>query len=69
MNKKTFLIVVAFFSIYVIWGSTYLLNKIAVTQIAPFYLASIRFTVAGTILFIISFILGYAKGIQKKRNT
>lgn len=30
MKKSVILIVLAFFSIYVIWGSTYLLNKIAV---------------------------------------
>ena len=32
-SKNPILIVVAFFSIYVIWGSTYLLNKIAVSFI------------------------------------
>ncbi|MBD0831992.1 EamA family transporter [Aestuariibaculum sediminum] len=52
--RKTILIVLAFFAIYVIWGSTYLLNKIAVTELAPFYLASFRFTTAGIIIFIIS---------------
>ncbi|WP_010182723.1 EamA family transporter [Aquimarina agarilytica] len=65
-TKKTFLIVLAFFAIYVIWGSTYLLNKIAVSQIAPFYLASIRFTIAGAMLLVISSVLGYTKGIRKK---
>lgn len=53
MNKtpNTTLIVLAFFSIYVIWGSTYLLNKIAVTELPPFMLASIRFITAGLLIF------------------
>lgn len=54
MSKKpnnTVLIILAFFSIYVIWGSTYLLNKIAVNEIPPFYLAGIRFITAGLLIF------------------
>ncbi|MGJ8734745.1 MAG: EamA family transporter, partial [Cellulophaga sp.] len=56
MNKSsnTTLIILAFFSIYVIWGSTYLLNKIAVTELPPFMLAAIRFITAGLLVFIIS---------------
>ncbi|MCM4158903.1 EamA family transporter [Antarcticibacterium flavum] len=46
-------IILAFFSIYVIWGSTYLLNKIAVTELPPFMLASIRFTTAGLLIFLL----------------
>ena len=39
MNKpqNKILIVLAFFAIYVIWGSTYLLNKIAVTELPAIY--------------------------------
>ncbi|WP_445731724.1 EamA family transporter [Mariniflexile sp.] len=51
---KTILIILAFFAIYVIWGSTYLLNKIVVTEVAPLYLASIRFTTASIFIFIIA---------------
>lgn len=47
------LIVMAFFSIYVIWGSTYLLNKIAVSELPPFMLASIRFITAGLLIFLL----------------
>ncbi|GGK29768.1 drug/metabolite exporter YedA [Yeosuana aromativorans] len=53
-SRKTILIVLAFFAIYVIWGSTYLLNKIAVTDLPPFKLASIRFVSAGLIIFLIA---------------
>ncbi|PIE49452.1 MAG: EamA family transporter [Flavobacteriales bacterium] len=48
------LIVLAFFSIYVIWGSTYLLNKMAVKELSPFMLAGVRFIVAGLLIFAIA---------------
>lgn len=57
MPKNTTLIVLAFFSIYVIWGSTYLLNKIVVTEVSPLFLASIRFLSAGTLIILIARIL------------
>lgn len=61
------LIVLAFFSIYVIWGSTYLLNKIAVTELPPFMLASIRFMTAGILIFIIAKIMGIYIGISRRQ--
>lgn len=73
MNKtpNTALIVLAFFSIYVIWGSTYLLNKIAVTELPPFMLASIRFISAGIFIFILCGILKINLSItrQQLKNT
>ena len=44
------LIVIAFVAIYIIWGSTYLFNKIAVSELPPFFLASIRFFIAGVLM-------------------
>ncbi len=57
----------AFFAIYVIWGSTYLLNKILVSELSPLYLASIRFIVAGILIFIIAKILKYDITISKRQ--
>ena len=57
-SQSPILIILAFFSIYVIWGSTYLLNKIAVLELPPFMLASIRFVVAGILIFIIAKLMG-----------
>ena len=57
-SKNPLFIILAFFSIYVIWGSTYLLNKVAVTELPPFMLASIRFVTAGLLIFGISRALG-----------
>ena len=57
----------AFASIYIIWGSTYLLNKICVAELEPFMLASTRFTTAGILIFIISKLLGHNLSITKKQ--
>lgn len=65
--RNTGLIILAFFSIYVIWGSTYMLNKVAVEELPPFFLASIRFTSAGLLIFIISKLLGKSLAITRKQ--
>jgi len=67
MPKRTILILLAFFSIYVFWGSTYLWNKIVVTEAPPFMLASLRFTTAGSIIFIIARVMGRSLKISKKQ--
>jgi len=61
------LIILAFFSIYVIWGSTYLLNKIAVTELPPLMLASIRFISASILIFSIARILKISLRITKRQ--
>ncbi|WP_077405793.1 EamA family transporter [Cellulophaga omnivescoria] len=66
-SSNTTLIILAFFSIYVIWGSTYLLNKIAVTELPPFMLAAIRFITAGTLVFIISKFLKFKLKITARQ--
>ncbi|MBO3098141.1 EamA family transporter [Gelidibacter pelagius] len=66
-SRNTLFIILAFFSIYVIWGSTYLLNKIAVTELPPFMLASIRFMTAGLLIFIIAKLMGKSLAITKKQ--
>ncbi|HPE83153.1 MAG TPA: EamA family transporter [Aequorivita sp.] len=66
-SKNTLLIILAFFSIYVIWGSTYMLNKVAVAELPPFFLASIRFTTAGLLIFIISKAMGKSLAITRKQ--
>lgn len=66
-SRKPVLIILAFFSIYFIWGSTYLLNKIAVTELPPFMLASIRFITAGILIFILCRILGISLAISRRQ--
>lgn len=65
MKRNTILVVLSFFAIYFIWGSTYLWNKIAVTELPAFMLAGIRFVTAGSLIFLISIILGYSLKITK----
>lgn len=69
MEKKPniALIILAFFSIYVIWGSTYLLNKIAVTELPPFMLAGIRFLCAGILIFLLARIMGISIAITPRQ--
>ena len=40
-------------AIYVIWGATYLGMEIAIETLPPFLMASLRFLLAGAILFAI----------------
>jgi drug/metabolite transporter (DMT)-like permease len=54
-NSKA-LIIFSFIAIYVIWGSTYVFNKVAVTELPPFFLASIRFFTAGCIMLTIAYV-------------
>jgi drug/metabolite transporter (DMT)-like permease len=65
-NSKV-LIVIAFIAIYIIWGSTYLFNKIAVTELPPFFLASIRFIIAGLLIMTIAKFLKFKIAITKKQ--
>ena len=67
LNRETLLIILAFFAIYVIWGSTYLLNKIAVSDIPPLFLSACRFVFAGLIIFVISKILNIPFQLTKKQ--
>ena len=61
------LIFIAFFAIYIIWGSTYLLNKIVVSELPPFFLASIRFLTGGISMITIAAILKVDLSISKKQ--
>lgn len=67
MERKTALILLSFFAVYVFWGSTYLWNKVAVTELSPFMLGSIRFLTASSIIFIIALVRGRSLRITKKQ--
>lgn len=66
-DKNLFLIVGAFLAIYIIWGSTYLFNKILVEELPPFLLAGIRFVIAALIIFSFTFISGKFKKSTRKQ--
>ncbi|MDB9755267.1 EamA family transporter [Winogradskyella sp.] len=65
--SSKFLISIAFVAIYLIWGSTYLLNKISVTELPPLFLAAIRFFVASILIFGIAKVLNFNLKITKKQ--
>lgn len=44
-------LVAAFAAVYIIWGSTYLGIRFAVETLPPFFMASARFLIAGSILY------------------
>jgi drug/metabolite transporter (DMT)-like permease len=48
------------FSLYVIWGSTYLAMRVAMESFGPFTMAALRFLVAGAVMLIIARVRGEA---------
>jgi drug/metabolite transporter (DMT)-like permease len=50
LNNSKILIPLAFFAVYVVWGSTYLFVAYAVEEIPPFLLSGIRYIAAAFIL-------------------
>ena len=60
INKKPalWLILIAFASTYIIWGTTYLAILIGIETLPPFLMAAIRFLVAGVVLLIIAALRG-----------
>jgi drug/metabolite transporter (DMT)-like permease len=57
-HPSFWLVLAAFAAIYVIWGSTFLAIRYAVTSLPPFLMAGARFGVAGLLLFVIARFLG-----------
>ncbi len=45
-------VILAFASVYVIWGSTYLAIRIAIETLPPFLMAGTRFLIAGAVLYL-----------------
>ena len=59
--KKTpssLMVVVAFLTVYLVWGSTYLFIRIAVEHFPPMILGALRFVIAGILLFLWCLIRG-----------
>ncbi|MDD4413794.1 MAG: EamA family transporter [Oscillospiraceae bacterium] len=62
-------VLIAYFLIYVVWGSTYFFIGIALRGLPPFLLGALRFTVAGIILLAICHFRGepvFKKNLIKK---
>ena len=55
LNKKTaspLKVVVAFATVYIVWGSTYFFIQKAITGFPPFLLGAIRFLIAGLLMLV-----------------
>ncbi len=48
----------ALFSLYVIWGSTYLAMRVAMDGFPPFRMAALRFLVAGAVMLVVARLRG-----------
>lgn len=57
-KRFNFQTILAFFVIYVIWGSTFLAIRTAVLLAPPWFCAAVRFSAAGTILFAFALLRG-----------
>src|SRR5271155_4048288 len=57
-KRFNFRTILAFFAIYVIWGSTFLAIRTAVLLVPPWFCAGVRFFVAGTVLFLFALMRG-----------
>ncbi|MAT56056.1 MAG: hypothetical protein CMN32_16410 [Saprospirales bacterium] len=53
-NRTSLLVLAAFATIYIVWGSTYLANWYAIHEIPPFLMSGSRFVMAGILLLIAS---------------
>lgn len=65
-NSQIF-IPLAFLTVYVVWGSTYMFIAYAVEEIPPFLLSGIRYTVAAMLLFGLVFFSKGWKNITKRQ--
>ena len=67
MKNTKVITILSFLSIYIVWGSTYLFNKIAVTELAPFFLAGIRFSIAGLLMIVLALLFKQPLRISRKQ--
>ena len=54
-------VIAALLAVYILWGSTYLAIRFAVETMPPFFLAGVRFLVAGVILYGWRRAIGYPR--------
>src|SRR2546422_3289316 len=52
LSKPRWKVGLAFAIIYLVWGSTFLAIRVGVREVPPFLLASMRFSVAGIVLYV-----------------
>ncbi len=60
---------IAMISVYIVWGGTYLAIRFAVKSFPPFMIASVRWLLAGSILYLWMRLSGNAKPSRKQWKT
>ncbi|PVZ87086.1 drug/metabolite exporter YedA [Serratia sp. S1B] len=58
-NRHVLPLIGALFTLYIVWGSTYLAIRVGVEGWPPLMMAGIRFLVAGLLLFVFLLLRGY----------
>src|SRR4051794_36689165 len=58
--------VLAFACIYLVWGSTYLAIRIAIESMQPFFMAGVRFVIAGLALYLLLRMRGAPKPTRRQ---
>lgn len=66
MKNKTFLILISFLAVYIIWGSTYLAIRVLVETAPAFFSMGIRFISAALLIFIFLLITNKYKFTKKE---
>ena len=61
VGNETLLFALAFLTIYVVWGTTYLAIRVAVEEMPPLLAAGLRFFVAGLLLYGFTRLRGAAR--------
>src|SRR5690349_16545125 len=57
-NGSTLAVIVAFATVYLVWGSTYFFIQKAIQEIPPFLMGALRFIAAGLLLMVWCIIKG-----------
>jgi len=65
-NQRNLIAYLALASICLIWGTTYLVLRIGVTQFPPFLFSLLRFAIAAPVLLLFVFTVGKAKWPDRK---
>lgn len=55
---RKFVLIAALAAVYLVWGSTYLVMRIAVETLPPMLMGAMRFTIAGGMLFVFGLVRG-----------
>jgi drug/metabolite transporter (DMT)-like permease len=65
-TRENLPVIIAFAIVYVVWGSTYLVNYWAIVEIPPFLMSGVRFMLAGGIVYSLARFGGAALPSKKQ---